>query len=71
MKTYSTTIARQTISETLLCHGSPIQFILFNFSNYSPSISMELKVSKEITLINNLSGDFYVSLNSTGIFLIT
>ena len=27
-----------------LCHG-----ILFNFANYSPSIAMELKVSKEIT----------------------
>ena len=25
-----------------------IQFILFNFANYSPSIAMELKVSKEI-----------------------
>ena len=27
-----------------LCHGSPVQF-----ANYSPSIGMELKVSKEIT----------------------
>ena len=38
------------ISETLkgLCHAA-VQFILFNFSNYSPSIAMELKVSKEIT----------------------
>ena len=26
-----------------------VQFILFNFANYSPSITMELKVSKEIT----------------------
>ena len=26
-----------------------VQFILFNFANYSPSIVMELKVSKEIT----------------------
>ena len=26
-----------------------IQFIVFNFANYSPSIAMELKVSKEIT----------------------
>ena len=26
-----------------------VQFILFNFANYSPSIAMELKVSKEIT----------------------
>ena len=25
------------------------QSVLFNFSNYSPSIAMELKVSKEIT----------------------
>ena len=25
------------------------QFILFNFANYSPSIAIELKVSKEIT----------------------
>ena len=25
-----------------------VQFILFNFANYSPSIAMELKVSKEI-----------------------
>ena len=24
-----------------------VQFILFNFANYSPSITMELKVSKE------------------------
>ena len=24
-----------------------VQFILFNFANYSPSIAMELKVSKE------------------------
>ena len=30
-----------------LCHG--VQFILFNFANYSPSIAMELKASKEIT----------------------
>ena len=27
-----------------LCHGSPV-----HFANYSPSIAMELKVSKEIT----------------------
>ena len=26
-----------------------VQFILFNFANYSPSIAMELEVSKEIT----------------------
>ena len=26
-----------------------VQFILYNFANYSPSIAMELKVSKEIT----------------------
>ena len=26
-----------------------VQFILCNFANYSPSIAMELKVSKEIT----------------------
>ena len=26
-----------------------VRFILFNFANYSPSIAMELKVSKEIT----------------------
>ena len=26
-----------------------VQFILFNFANFSPSIAMELKVSKEIT----------------------
>ena len=25
-----------------------VQLILFNFANYSPSIAMELKVSKEI-----------------------
>ena len=25
------------------------QLLLFNFANYSPSIAMELKVSKEIT----------------------
>ena len=30
-----------------LCHA--VQFILFNFANYSPSIAMELEVSKEIT----------------------
>ena len=30
-----------------LCHG--VQSILFNFANYSPSIAMELKASKEIT----------------------
>ena len=26
-----------------------VQFILFNFANYSPSVTMELKASKEIT----------------------
>ena len=26
-----------------------VQCILFNFANYSPSIAMEVKVSKEIT----------------------
>ena len=26
-----------------------VQFILSNFANYSPSIAIELKVSKEIT----------------------
>ena len=26
-----------------------VQFILFNFANYSPSIAIELKVSKELT----------------------
>ena len=30
-----------------LCHA--VQFILFNFANYSPSVVMEFKVSKEIT----------------------
>ena len=30
-----------------LCHGSPVHFV--NFANFSPSIAMELKVSKEIT----------------------
>ena len=30
-----------------------VQFILFNFANYSPSIAMELKLSKETTCINN------------------
>ena len=25
-----------------------VQFTLFNFANYSPSVAMELKVSKEI-----------------------
>ena len=30
-----------------LCHGSPVHFVYF--SNYSPSIAMKLKVSKEIT----------------------
>ena len=29
--------------------ATAVQFILFNFANYSPSIAMELKVSKEIT----------------------
>ena len=33
-----------------------VQFILFNFTNYSPSIAMELKVKKEITL-NDKSRD--------------
>ena len=32
-----------------LCDSSPVQFILFNFANNSPSITMEIKVSKEIT----------------------
>ena len=26
-----------------------VQFTLFNFANYSPSIAMELKLSKEIS----------------------
>ena len=26
-----------------------VKFVLFNFVNYSPSIALELKVSKEIT----------------------
>ena len=26
-----------------------VQFIFFSFANYSPSIAMELEVSKEIT----------------------
>ena len=26
-----------------------VEFILFNFADYSPSIAMELKVSKKIT----------------------
>ena len=30
-----------------LCHGSPVHFVIF--ANYSPSIAIELKVSKEIT----------------------
>ena len=30
-----------------LCYGS--QFILFDIANFSPSITMELKVSEEIT----------------------
>ena len=33
--------------------GTAVQLILFNFANYSPSISMELKVSKEITCVND------------------
>ena len=33
----------------VLCDSSPVQFILFNFANNSPSITMEIKVSKEIT----------------------
>ena len=32
-----------------LCHGSPVQFVLISFSNYSPLLVMELNVSKEIT----------------------
>ena len=43
--------------EKILFHGfwfldccvTAVQFILFNFANYSPSVAMELKVSKEIT----------------------
>ena len=31
------------------CCVTAVQFILFNFANYSPSIAMELKVSKKIT----------------------
>ena len=27
-----------------------VQFILFNFANFLPSVAMELKVSKEITV---------------------
>ena len=39
------------ISFSCLLKGAvtAVQFILFNFANYSPSIAMELKVSKEIT----------------------
>ena len=32
----------------VLCHT--VQFILFNFANFLPSVAMELKVSKEITV---------------------
>ena len=32
-----------------LCDSSPVQFFLFYFANNSPSITMEIKVSKEIT----------------------
>ena len=32
-----------------------VQFILFNFANFSPSIAMELKVSKEITRKNRVN----------------
>ena len=44
------------ILNSRFCHYVPkrgcvtaLQFILFNFANYSPSIARELKVSKEIT----------------------
>ena len=39
------------LRSTLFKRGcvTAVQFILFNFVNYSPSIAMELKVSKEIT----------------------
>ena len=40
------------VAETKLCSRgcvTAVRFILFNFANYSPSIAMELKVSKEIT----------------------
>ena len=38
---------RSHLSLKALCQA--VQFILFNFAKYSPSIGMELKVSKEIT----------------------
>ena len=39
------------LRSTLFKRGcvTAVQFILFNFANYSPSVAMELKVSKEIT----------------------
>ena len=37
-----------------LCHA--VNFILFNFANYTPSITMELKVSKELQ-VNDKIGD--------------
>ena len=32
-----------------LCHGSPVHFVLFCEIYYLPSLTMELKVGKEIT----------------------
>ena len=39
------------LRSTLFKRGcvTAVQFILFNFANYSPSVAMELKLSKEIT----------------------
>ena len=39
-------------------HVTAVQFILFNFANYSPSIAMKLKVSKEITCKLQKYSDF-------------
>ena len=50
--------AEKTLSITLiLAHRgcvTAVQFILFNFVNYSPSIAMKLKVSKELHVNNKI-----------------
>ena len=42
-----TCVAQKRLYLKGFCQGSPV--ILFNFANFSPSIAMEIKVSKEIT----------------------
>ena len=43
------TVRLRLCAFTVLCCVTAVQIIKFNFAHYSPSIAMELKVSKEIT----------------------